>query len=53
MEWMLAQTQVCVPDLYAARSGRGCPLYDADFAAIAQVWDAYNTRIDAMYGEDE
>ncbi|MBE6659311.1 MAG: hypothetical protein E7604_12840 [Ruminococcaceae bacterium] len=53
MEWMLAQTQVGVPDLYAARSGRGCPLDDADFAAIAQVWDAYNARIDAMYGEYE
>ena len=52
MEWMLSQPQIGVPDLYAARSFRSCTLDDEDFAAIAQVWDAYNARIDAMYEDD-
>lgn len=51
MEWMLSQTQVGAPDLYAARGSRGCPLDEADFAAIAEVWNACNKRIDAMYGD--
>lgn len=50
MRWMLNQCSVGVPDLYALSSTAACPLDDADFAAIAEVWREYSSRIDAMYG---
>ncbi len=49
MHWMLTQTLVGVPDLYALRGTEQCPMDEGDFAALAQLWDEYNTRIDAMY----
>lgn len=49
MRWMLNQCSVGVPDLYALSGTPACPLDDADFAAIAEVWRAYSRRIDDMY----
>jgi hypothetical protein len=49
MEWMLAQTQVGVPDLYAVSGTNVCPIDDSDLDAIAQLWQEYSARIDAIY----
>lgn len=49
MHWLLHQQLVGVPDLYSLMSTGHCELDEADFEAVAQLWDEYNAKIDAMY----
>lgn len=49
MHWLLQQQLTGVPDLYTLTSTDSCHLTDEDFAAIAQLWDEYNAKIDRMY----
>lgn len=49
IHWQLTQQLVGVPDLYSLIGTDTCPMDDADYAAIAQMWDEYNAKIDAMY----
>ncbi|MCQ2431227.1 MAG: hypothetical protein MJ175_01350 [Clostridia bacterium] len=49
MRWLLSQQLTGVPDLYSLMGSEGCPLGKEDFAAIAQMWDEYNAKIDADY----
>ena len=51
MRWQLNQQTVGVPDLYALCS----TMFDFnsdDLGAIAQVWNEYSAKIDAMLGEE-
>ena len=50
MHWLLCQPLVGVPDLYSLIPTGQCALEEADFRAIAQLWDEYNARIDATIG---
>ena len=49
VHWLLYQHLVGVPDLYSLIGAENCPMDEADYAAISQMWDEYNRRIDAMY----
>jgi len=49
VHWLLYQHLVGVPDLYSLIGTENCPMDEADYAAISQMWDEYNRRIDAMY----
>lgn len=50
MRWLMAQPGIGVPDLYAVRGTPTCSMNEEDFAAIAQLWDEYNARMDALCG---
>ena len=49
IHWQLSQQLVGVPDLYSLIGTESCPMDDADYAAIAQMWAEYSRKIDAMY----
>jgi len=49
IHWQLNQQIVGVPDLYSLIGTESCPMDDADYAAIAQMWDEYNRKMDALY----
>ena len=49
IHWQLTQHMVGVPDLYSLIGTETCPMDEADYAAIAQMWDEYNAKTDAMY----
>ena len=51
MHWLLAQSHVGVPDLYALRGGPHCDLNADDLAAVAENWAIYSRRIDAELRE--
>ena len=51
MRWQLNQQTVGVPDLYALCSTT-FDFNSEDLHAIAQVWNEYSAKIDAMLGEE-
>lgn len=52
MRWQLNQQTIGVPDLYALIPSNTFDFNSEDLRAIAEVWNEYSTRIDAMVGED-
>ena len=53
MRWQLNQQTVGVPDLYALIPSATFDFNSDDLGAIAQVWNEYSAKIDAMVGEDD
>lgn len=49
MRWLMTQQMIGVPDLYALSGTGSCPMNKEDFAAVAQMWDEYNRKIDRYY----
>lgn len=53
MRWLLTQHHYGVPALYSVSPTECCQLEEADFRAVAQMWQEYSKKIDAMYAANE
>lgn len=53
MRWQLNQQTVGVPDLYAIDPTPSLDFNSDDLGAIAEMWNEYSRKIDAMYDETE
>ncbi len=53
MRWQLNQQTVGVPDLYAIDPTPAFDMNADDLGAIAEVWNEYSAKIDAMYADEE
>ncbi len=49
MRWQLNQQTVGVPDLYAVSPNGAMDINSDDLRAIAEVWNEYSAKIDAMF----
>ncbi|MBE6598632.1 MAG: hypothetical protein E7638_04235 [Ruminococcaceae bacterium] len=52
MRWQLNQQIVGIPDLYAVSPNGHMDINSDDLRAIAEVWNEYSAKIDAMYNEE-